>query len=241
MKLTSFWKKDEVERNNDPQRVALPVEERKCMSPNIFKAASLLFGLAVASHAWKSGEGKKAPECDSTRILQPSDHSMIVIDPVLESDTLAKTPPLKTKSREFLAYEDEVFQYYIGKRGKEIRHGLYQIVGKGDNAGKVVESGSYSHNKRVGRWTSWYLTGQIKTESEYKNGKLNGKMITYHPNGVIFEQQEFRDGKTNCEDDHAIGYHANGRLKFEIQIRNGLIVMDVRFDTLGLPVPQHSP
>lgn len=204
----------------------------------------ILVGLLVISsmyqaspkQAAKASEFPMLPHCDSTRKLQDSDYHGFALDPTLPSDTLTRVPPLKTKSKDFVPSEDEVYEFYIGKRGREIKHGLYQRVPKDISQGKVIEAGYYAHNVRIGKWNTWYSTGEVRSESEYRDGKLNGKLISYHKNGLIFEQQELVDGFPNCEEEYSFGYHENGKMKFETRVRNGHIIQDSRYDTLGLPI-----
>jgi hypothetical protein len=198
-----------------------------------------LLSLLIASSLYQASPGQNTkpsmfpmlPHCDSSRKLGSSDVGEI--DPTLDSDSLTQFPPLKTMKRE-LGDQFQVYQFYIGKRGKLIMHGLYQRVTQAD--GKVVESGHYSHNKPIGRWTTWYYTGEVQTEMEYQNGKPNGKHTSYHRNGLISEQQELVDGLPNCKEEYSFGYHENGKLHFESRVRNGYVIQDLWYDSLGLPI-----
>ncbi len=49
------------------------------------------------------------------------------------------------------------------------------FTGKG-----FIESG-----KKIGIWSYYYETGELKQEIEYQNGVENGKFKLYHENGVI--------------------------------------------------------
>jgi len=202
----------------------------------------ILPGLILASSMYLASPKQGAlppefpmlPHCDSTRPIQESDHGSVELDPTLDSDTLTRVPPLKTKTRHFGGDEDEVYQFYVGKRGKEIKHGLYQRVTRGN--GKVMEAGYYSHNQPIGHWTAWYYTGEVQTESDYRSGKRNGKLISYHKNGLIFEKQDLVNGLPSCEEGYSFGYHENGKLNFEVRVRNGYVIQESRYDTLGMPI-----
>ena len=196
---------------------------------------------ASTQQAAKESPLPMIPHCDSTRKLGEPDYVDAEVNPTLPSDTLSRVPPLKTKLRSFAASENEVYEYYTGKRGKEVKHGLYQRVPKDIPQGRVIEEGYYSHNIRIGKWITRYPTGNVRTESEYRKGKLNGKLIVHHENGLIFEQQELVDGRSNCKEEYSFGYHNNGKLHFETRVRDGYVIQDSRYDTSGLPIVKDVP
>jgi antitoxin component YwqK of YwqJK toxin-antitoxin module len=48
---------------------------------------------------------------------------------------------------------------------------------------------------KVGKWKSFYYSGNLQSESLYANDSLDGAFITYHPTGEKQEMTEFRRGK----------------------------------------------
>jgi len=209
----------------------------------ILLAMTLSAGVYQASpkQAAKASQFPMLPHCDSTRKLGEPDYRDFEVNPTLPSDTLSRVPPLKTKTRSFAASEDEVYKYYIGKRGKEIKHGLYQRVPNDSSHGNVIEEGFCSHNVRMGKWVTRYPTGEVRSESEYRNGTLNGKLIGYHKNGLISEQQELVNGLPNCKEEYSFGYHKNGKLHFESRVRDGYVIQDSRCDTSGITIVKEVP
>ena len=54
--------------------------------------------------------------------------------------------------------------------------------------------GKVKDGKRDGKWTWWYLNGQIWTETNYKDGKKDGKWTIWHENGQIRIEANYKDG-----------------------------------------------
>ena len=54
--------------------------------------------------------------------------------------------------------------------------------------------GKVKDGKRDGKWTWWYLNGQIWTETNYKDGKKDGKWTIWHENGQIWIEANYKDG-----------------------------------------------
>lgn len=176
--------------------------------------------------------GKKYPECDTSLKPEPSDFNIIENDPTLDSDTLTIPPNIQYDESERLG-ELVKSHFYIGKRGKKILHGLYEVYSKEYMPGKLMETGGYRHNGREGRWTQWDIFGRLRSESNYKNGKLDGVSVLYRQNGVVAEKVKYTNGKFDCADGFAQGFYENGHLKFELKVINGIEIKDVRYDSLG--------
>lgn len=65
--------------------------------------------------------------------------------------------------------------------------------------------GTYSNEKRNGKWTYWYENGKLWSEGMFVNGKSDGKRVTYFENGKIryegFYKEDNRVGKWRFFDD----------------------------------------
>lgn len=76
-------------------------------------------------------------------------------------------------------------------------HGRYVIwyptVSPGNT--RVKCSGTYSHNKKTGKWCWFYETNILKEMCEFKDGKRNGKRETYHTNGQVHRAYNYKDDK----------------------------------------------
>ena len=86
----------------------------------------------------------------------------------------------------------------------------------------------------------WYVTGELQGESVYQDGLLEGINTSYRPNGVIYEQDKRKKGKFDCEDGFARVFHNNGRIKLDLVVKDGVIVKNNLYDTLGLPTVQKA-
>ena len=51
--------------------------------------------------------------------------------------------------------------------------------------------GIYKNELQVGKWNTWYMSGQKWIEGSYKNNKRNGKWTFYNEDGTVYEVQEY--------------------------------------------------
>ncbi len=75
-----------------------------------------------------------------------------------------------------------------------------------------IESG-----KKVGVWSYYYETGELKQEITYQNGDEDGKFKLYHENGVIAREGNFINGK---HEGLWKEYYENGQIKEEVKYIN---------------------
>jgi antitoxin component YwqK of YwqJK toxin-antitoxin module len=80
-------------------------------------------------------------------------------------------------------------------------------------AGKgFIESG-----KKIGVWSYYYETGELKQEIEYQNGVEDGKFKLYHENGLVAWQGDLIKGK---HEGLWKEYYENGKIKEEVKYIN---------------------
>ena len=48
--------------------------------------------------------------------------------------------------------------------------------------------------KKDGKWTWWYLNGQIQQKGNYKDGDQDGKWTYWHENGQLSQERNYKDG-----------------------------------------------
>ena len=193
------------------------------------------FFLLILAAALASATNKTSV-CDTTIKPEHTD-DLSVTEPIekLDSDTLAE--PKNFHIEEWEINGDVVkARVYVGKHGKKIKHGSYEVYSKSISPGKLIESGIYKQGKREGKWKQWNLSGKLISESEYRYNKFNGYITLYRENGVVAEKTKMKDGKFDCKDGISEGFYENGRKKFVYQVKDELVIKDEKYDSIGNPV-----
>jgi antitoxin component YwqK of YwqJK toxin-antitoxin module len=72
----------------------------------------------------------------------------------------------------------------------------------------------------TGKWTSWYVNGQIYEQRDYQGGKPVGVQFGYYPDGRIRSQDHFANGV--CVSRHS--WYENGQLRDQSHQDDGLTV-----------------
>jgi antitoxin component YwqK of YwqJK toxin-antitoxin module len=177
----------------------------------------------------------KSPVCDTALKPQPSDVS--ITEPIgnLDSDTLAEPKKIQMEERKSDGNLIRI-RFYIGKRGKKVKHGLYEVYSMAFAPGTLIESGFYEHGKREGTWKGWNLSGKLISETEYRNNEFNGYLVSYRESGAVAEKTKMKDGEFDCSDGFSEGFYENGKRKFLYQVKDGLEIRNERYDTLGHPI-----
>ena len=62
--------------------------------------------------------------------------------------------------------------------------------------GSLKEIGSYnSYGEKIGKWKSWWETGEIQSEASYQQDIRHGEWKFYTEAGLLYSQVEYRRGK----------------------------------------------
>jgi TonB family protein len=91
----------------------------------------------------------------------------------------------------------------------------------------INSSGKFVKN---GKSLSWYINGQLKSESNYIKGELDGKESTYYENGQL--KSEIND-LDNQNERLIVTYWKNGKIKRRDFFRKEQLQTGVCFDSLG--------
>ena len=74
---------------------------------------------------------------------------------------------------------------------------------------QVIEQGYYKNNKKQGLWTTFFPSGEVKSELEYENGRLHGTYKIYHENGQVQEEGVWKNNRNISEFKR---YYENGQV-----------------------------
>lgn len=78
---------------------------------------------------------------------------------------------------------------------------------------------NYTEGKINGKFTLWYINGQLKEESSYLNGELNGKKVTWYENGQKEKEINYVNGK---KEGKAFTWYKNGQQETEMELSNNI-------------------
>ena len=96
--------------------------------------------------------------------------------------------------------KEEYQYYYHPENNKRVKYGWYNSY---YYDGNYEEVGTYTEDKKDGKWTEWYDwtklhddEGKIKeSEHFYKDGKLDGKWTSWDEDGQIYKVDTYKKGK----------------------------------------------
>jgi MORN repeat protein len=121
--------------------------------------------------------------------------------------------------------------YHFRMRGRDtIRDGTFEIR---DQAKRIRKQGRFAAGKRSGEWIAWYPNGKRRSVENYREGMLEGLHREYSPKGRLLDEFKYRDGALDCADGYHRSWYHNGKLKFEMQVRDRKLARYVFFDSLG--------
>jgi len=83
---------------------------------------------------------------------------------------------------------------------------------------KVMGTGQYYKQKKVGIWKNFDPAGDILSQSFYIDDKLNGPSRIYYKDGSISEERHYKNG---VEHGKHTEYHTNGKVKYEASFVDG--------------------
>ncbi len=75
-----------------------------------------------------------------------------------------------------------------------------------------MNDGEYLDGEKHGQWTTYYASGNKRSEGRYDRGKKEGLWIQYWPNGARNSEGTFREDKFTGK---YTAYHENGNLASE--------------------------
>ena len=77
----------------------------------------------------------------------------------------------------------------------EEEHGKMKLEKVFYSNGELKMEGNSTDGIKDGKWTSWYETGMIWSETYFENGTKTGSTATWYPNGNKRYEGFFKDGK----------------------------------------------
>jgi hypothetical protein len=123
----------------------------------------------------------------------------------------------------------EMFHYRL-RGGDTLKDGTFEIR---DRAKRIKQQGSFAAGKRSGEWIAWYANGKRRSVENYREGMREGLHREYSPKGKLLDEFKYRDGALDCTDGYHRSWYHNGKLKFEMLIRDRKLARYVFFDSLG--------
>lgn len=99
--------------------------------------------------------------------------------------------------------------------------GQYHGLSEGWHTNQVLElRETFNRGKPQGTRTTWYPTGQKRSEGELIAGLQQGVYRQWHENGMLAAEAEFKNGKA-----HGLSraWHASGCLKAEALVKEGVV------------------
>ena len=76
-----------------------------------------------------------------------------------------------------------------------------------------------SNGNKIGEWTFYYPTGEIKKKGSYQNGEKEGKWTAYHKNQKVRYVEEYQN---NLENGKWLSFDEKGELQAKGFYKNGL-------------------
>lgn len=81
----------------------------------------------------------------------------------------------------------------------------------------IKSKGEYVKGEKVGTWTEFYETGEIKRKLSYADGgRRNGVSMEFFKNGTVKSKQAWKEGEIESQ----IGFFENGNKRFEAKFEN---------------------
>lgn len=104
----------------------------------------------------------------------------------------------KTKLKKAYHYKSDQLKesYFVLKKNKNLKHGLYQSYHKN---GKLKEYGFYENNRKIGEWKLFYESEEPKEIGCYENNLKIGEWKTFNLNGNPKILRTYKKGKKRSE------------------------------------------
>jgi antitoxin component YwqK of YwqJK toxin-antitoxin module len=84
--------------------------------------------------------------------------------------------------------------------------------------GEVKARGAYANNERSGKWTFFFQKGGIEQTGRFERGKFQGLWTWHYPNGNIWREESYFNGR---EDGEFIEYDSDGKILSKGNYING--------------------
>ena len=127
----------------------------------------------------------------------------------------------RTKIRKKVATPTKKKQI-IKKISLEKKNGLYYNIGENTPftgkytiyymGGEIKKQRSYKNGLKHGVAQTWYKNGQVENNASFKNGEMNGSVSSWYENGQIQYQTDVKNGKPIAV---ATVWHKNGQKNIE--------------------------
>ena len=115
--------------------------------------------------------------------------------------------------------------YLYNENGNKISEGIIDEQGRRVGSWtdfypteEIRAEGSYINNQRSGIWTFYYRTGAIEQKGRFERGRFHGAWTWYYPNGNIWREERYLNGR---EDGEFIEYDQHGNILARGQYING--------------------
>lgn len=106
--------------------------------------------------------------------------------------------------------------YLYNEQGQKISEGIIDEQGNRIGAwtdffptGEVRAKGFYQENQRSGNWTFYYRSGSIEQKGRYERGRYQGAWTWYYPNGNVWREERYFNGR---EDGMFVEYDETGAI-----------------------------
>lgn len=105
----------------------------------------------------------------------------------------------KRKIEAFEKFQEKYWQDQLNSHKFKVNDKIYERDYRLDNRGILSAVGQRNdEDKRIGKWTFFYPSGQVRAETEYNDeGKLTGQNTWYAEDGYVKESGVYEDGKLN--------------------------------------------
>ena len=96
--------------------------------------------------------------------------------------------------------------YLYNELGQKISEGIIDDQGRRLGSwtdffptGEVRATGTYQNNQRSGAWTFYYLKGGVEQRGRFQRGRYQGTWTWYYPNGNVWREERYFNGREDGE------------------------------------------
>lgn len=115
--------------------------------------------------------------------------------------------------------------HLYNENGEKISEGIIDEQGRRMGAwtdfytsGEVRAKGTYLNNQQSGSWTFFYRSGSIEQKGRFERGRFHGSWTWYYPNGNVWREEWYLNGR---EDGEFVEYDQGGQILARGQYVNG--------------------
>jgi antitoxin component YwqK of YwqJK toxin-antitoxin module len=106
--------------------------------------------------------------------------------------------------------------YLYNEKGQKISEGIIDEQGRRIGAwtefftsGEVRAKGAYANNQRTGRWTFYFKSGAVEQKGRFDRDRYQGIWTWYYPNGNVWREESYFNGR---EDGMFVEYDRAGNI-----------------------------